>query len=89
MEHENQTLKGGKESNTEIIVQYVIIAVLAILIVYSGVKIYGAGNSNVSGNVATGIGTVSALGVSPKGTPDIYGGELGISYNDVSANIVI
>jgi len=86
MEHENQTLKGGKESNTEIIVQYVIIAVLAILIVYSGVKIYGAGNSNVSGNVATGIGTVSALDILPKGTPAIYGSELGISYNDVSAS---
>src|SRR3989344_6352663 len=86
MENENQTMKGGKKSNTETTVQYVVIAVLAILLIYKGAKIYGAGNNNITGNVATGIGTVSALGVSPKGTPDIYGGELGISYNDVSAN---
>ncbi|MDO8460278.1 MAG: hypothetical protein Q7S74_04170 [Nanoarchaeota archaeon] len=83
-EHDN--MKGGKKSNTETTVQYVIIAVLAILLIYSGVKIYGVGNNNVSGNVATGIGTVSALDVLPKGAPDIYGGELGVSYNDVSAS---
>src|SRR3990167_3347822 len=87
MENENQTMKGGKKSNTETTVQYVIIAVLAIALIYSGVKIYGAGNSNISGNaVATGIGTVSALDVLPKGNPDIYGSELGVSYNDVSAS---
>lgn len=86
MENENQIMKGGKKSNTETNVQYVIIAVLAILLIYNGVKIYGAGNSNVSGNVATGIGIASALGVLPKGIPEIYGSELGASYNDVSAS---
>ncbi len=80
-------MKGGEKSNTETTVQYIIIAVLAIALIYSGVKIYGAGNSNISVNtVATGIGTVSALDVMPKGTPDIYGSELGVSYNDVSAS---
>src|SRR3989344_5326460 len=86
MENENQTMKGGKKSNTQTTVQYVIIAVLAILIIYNGAKIYGAGNSNVTGNVATGIGTVSALDVVPNGIPEIYGGEIGVSYNDVSAS---
>ena len=86
MENETQTMKGGNKSNTETTVQYVIIAVLAIALIYSGAKIYGAGNSNVSGNVAIGIGTVSALDVLPKGTPDIYGSEIGVSYNDVSAS---
>ena len=86
MENENQTMKGGEKSNTETTVQYVIIAVLAIVLIFNGIKIYGAGNSNISGNVATGIGTVSALDVSPKGTPDIYGSELGVSYDDVSAS---
>ncbi len=86
MEYENQTMKGGKKSSTETTVQYVIIAGLAILLIYNGVKIYG-GNSNISGNaIATGIGTGSALDVLPKGTPDIYGSELGVSYNDVSAS---
>jgi len=86
MEYENQTMKGGKKSNTETTIQVTIIIVLAILLIYNGAKIYGAGNSNISGKVATGIGTVSALDVLPKGTPDIYGSELGVSYNDVSAS---
>jgi len=86
MEHEIETMKGGKKSNTETTVQYVIIVVLAVLLIYNGAKIYGIGNSNLSGKVATGLGTVSALDVLPKGTPNIYGGELGVSYNDVSAS---
>jgi len=79
-------MKGGKKSNTQTTVQYVIIAVLTILIVYNGAKIYGASSSGLSGDVATGIGTVSALEVSPKGIPEIYGSKLGVSYNDVSAS---
>src|SRR3989338_8756455 len=86
MEYENQTMKGGKKSNTETTIQVTIIIVLTILLIYNGAKIYGAGNSNISGKAVTGIGTVSALDVLPKGTPDIYGGELGVSYNDVSAS---
>ena len=86
MENENQTLKGGKKSNTETKVQYVIIIVLAGLLIFNGVKIYGA-NGNITGNtIATGIGTVSALSVLPEGTPDIYGNEIGVSFNDVSAS---
>lgn len=83
-EHEN--MKGGKKTNTETTIQYVIIAVLAILLIYNGVKIYGTDNSNIAGQVATGIGTVSALDVLPKGIPDVYGKELGVSFNDVSAS---
>jgi len=84
-EHEN--MKGGKKSNTETTIQYIVIAVLAILLIYNAVKILGAGDSNVSGNsIATGIGTVSALDVLPNGAPNIYGDELGVSYNDVSAS---
>ena len=86
MENENQTMKGGKKSNTQTTVQYVIIAALAILIIYNGAKIYGASSSDIAGNVATGIGTVSALDVLPNGIPEIYGSEIGVSYNDVSAS---
>ena len=86
MENEIQTMKGGKKTNTETIVQYVVIAVLAVLLIYNGAKIYG-GNSSITGNaIATGIGTVSALDVLPKGIPEVYGSEIGISYNDVSAS---
>ena len=84
MEQKNQNMKGGK-SDTETTIQYVIIGILAILLIYNGVKIYGVDN-NITGNVATGIGTVSALDVLPKGAPDIYGSELGVSYSDVSAS---
>ena len=92
MENKIQTnqeeLKGGKKTNYETVAQVVIIAVLAILLVYNGAKIYGAGNGrSITGNaVATGIGTVSALDVLPKGTPDIYGSKLGVEYDDVSAS---
>ena len=86
MENEDQTLKGGKKSNTETKVQYVIIVLLVALLIYNGVKIYSADN-NITGNVvATGFGTVSALSVLPEGIPEIYGSELGVSYNDVSAS---
>ena len=86
MENEIQTMKGGKKTNTETMVQYVVIAVLAVLLIYNGAKIYG-GSSSITGNaIATGIGTVSALDVLPKGIPEVYGSEIGISYNDVSAS---
>jgi len=85
-QNENTEMKGGKKSNTETIVQYIIIVVLAIVLMYNGAKIYGF-DIGINGNaVATGIGTVSALEVLPKGTPNIYGSELGVSYNDVSAS---
>ncbi|MDP3966425.1 MAG: hypothetical protein Q8Q04_02755 [archaeon] len=87
MEKENhetktQKLKGGK-TNTEFYVQLGIIAILLVVIVFSFGKISSV---STSGNVATGIGSVSALSVLPKGTPDIYGSELGVSYDDVSAS---
>lgn len=84
---QNNEMKGGKKSNTETTVQYVIIAVLAILLIYNGAKIYGASNSNTTGNVvATGLGTVSALDILPRGIPETYGTEIGVSYDDVSAS---
>ncbi len=84
-EHEDER---REKSNTQTIIQWVIIGVLAVLIIYNGVKIYSADVVNpISGNnVATGIGTVSAAEILPTGVPDIYGKELGISYDDVSAS---
>ena len=89
MENKIQTnqeeLKGGKKTDYETIAQVAIIAVLAILLVYNGAKVYG-GNSVTGNVVATGIGTVSALDVLPKGTPNIYGSELEVRYDDVSVS---
>ena len=92
MENKNQTgqteLKGGKKTDYETVAQVIIIAVLAILLVYNGAKIYGIGGSNtISGNVvATGIGTVSASKIMPSGIPAVYGSELGVRYDDVTAS---
>ncbi|MDP3987172.1 MAG: hypothetical protein Q8P81_03035, partial [Nanoarchaeota archaeon] len=71
-------LKGGK-ADTEFYVQVGILVVLALMIVYSGGKIYGT-----TGEVTTGIGLVSALEIIPVGTP-FYGESLGFSYEDISA----
>ncbi len=85
----NQEMKGGKKTDYEFVVQIIFISVLALLLTYNIGKIYGSnGSSSITGAVTsvTGIGTVSALDVSPKGVPEIYGSELGVSYDDVSPN---
>lgn len=85
----NQEMKGGKKTDYEFVVQIIFISVLALLLTYNIGKIYGGnGSSSITGAVTsvTGIGTVSALDVSPKGVPEIYGSELGVSYDDVSPN---
>ncbi len=74
-------MKGGK-TNTELYVQLGILAVLVLVIVFSLGKIYGGSGAGL----ATGIGTVSASEIIPRGVPAIYGQELGVSYNDVSAS---
>ena len=72
-----------KKTDYEFIVQIAIIAILAMLLVYNFGKVY----NNSSGNViATGIGTVSASEIIPKGIPAVYGAELKVSFNDVSAS---
>jgi len=43
-------------------------------------------NTQLSSGLATGVQSVSALDVLPKGIPDVYGKELGISYDDVSVS---
>ena len=42
-------------------------------------------NTGSSGGFATGISSVEAA-IIPKGMPEVYGKELGVSYDDVSAN---
>ena len=59
--------------------QLIIIAILLLLVGYN------LGGGKISGNaIATGVGTVSAADIIPKGVPEIYGKELGLSYDDVS-----
>ena len=70
-----------KKKDVEFYVQIAAIVILAGLLMYSFGK--SSGTDNVTGN---GIGTVSASEITPKGIPSIYGSELKISYDDVSAN---
>ena len=66
---------------------------LAIVTIFNQFQIFGLAKSSNSANelspvtgLTTGIGEVSALDVVPKGVPEIYGKELGISYDDVSVS---
>ncbi|MEK6888839.1 MAG: hypothetical protein AABW80_01895, partial [Nanoarchaeota archaeon] len=89
VEEENNEMKGGEKTNYEFIIQIAIIAVLAILLVYNAGKIY-----SVTGNViasdsssgGSGLATVSASEIIPKGVPAVYGKALGVSFDDVSAS---
>ena len=81
---EVQKTEETKKTNYETIAQTVIITVLVMLIVYNGFKIYSVDSS--SSAINSGIGVVSASEVIPKGTPEVYGEELGIKYDDVSPN---
>ncbi len=86
MENENQThnMKGGNKTNTELYIQLAIIGFLVIVVVFAAGRIY---SSNITGNsIGTGIGTVSASEIIPKGTPKIYGEELRVKYDDISAS---
>ena len=84
MKNENQETKTETKTDYEMIIQAVIITVLAMLLLYNGSKIFG--NENSLTGIATGIGTVSASEIIPKGIPAIYGKGLGVSYDDVSPN---
>lgn len=83
MEHKKE--EAHTKPNYELVLQIALIAVLAILLIYNAGKVYGTPTINGQA-VATGIATVSALDVLPSGIPAVYGSELGVKYNDVSAS---
>lgn len=82
MDSKIQSTGEHKKPDYELMVQIGLIAILALVLVFN----FGKLTSPTSNVIATGIGTVSASEVIPKGTPSIYGDELGISYNDVSTS---
>lgn len=73
-----------EKTNAELYVQLGIISILALIIAFNAGKIYSSSGSSGSGGLATGIGIVSASEIIPKGTPEIYGKELGVKYDDIS-----
>ena len=72
-----------KKTDYEFYAQVAIVIVLGILLFYSFNK-----DSGIPGTIGTGnvISSVSASEILPKGIPAVYGKELGISYDDVSAS---
>ncbi len=86
MDDKNQEMKGGKKTDYEFVVQVAIISLLALLLIYNAGKIYGVIGTGEVANVATGVGVVSASEIIPRGIPEIYGKELGVRYDDVSAS---
>ena len=74
------------KTNTELYVQIGMIAVLALVIMFNAGRIYSSsGSAGVTG-LATGIEAVSASDIIPKGTPKVYGAELGVEYDDITPN---
>ena len=71
-----------KTYDKEFIAQIIIIVVLALLLVYNFGKLNT--NSGTSGGTSS-ITPVSASEIIPKGIPKVYGSELKVSYDDVSA----
>lgn len=79
-------VKGGNKINTELYVQVAIIAVLALMLFYGGGKIYGLSNSQGLSGGVSGIASVSASEIIPTGVPEVYGKDMGVSYDSVSAS---
>ena len=79
-ENITETIQTASKVDKEFYVQIVIIAVLALLLVYNIGK---SGNSGTGNAIATNIGTVSASEIIPTGIPKIYGKELSVSYDDI------
>ncbi|NCO18070.1 hypothetical protein COT60_02935 [Candidatus Pacearchaeota archaeon CG09_land_8_20_14_0_10_30_9] len=69
--------KGG-QIDKELYIQIGLIVILVLVI--------GFNLGKVSSGTSGGIGTVSASEIIPTGIPAIYGNDMGVSYNDVSAS---
>ncbi len=84
-----QDAAGSKSSNTnKLLIGALVIAVLVIL--FNAYQLGTFSSSKTQTNVVTGsvVSTsqqqAPAIDVTPKGVPDVYGKELGVSYDDIS-----
>ncbi|MBI2046630.1 hypothetical protein HYT26_00495 [Candidatus Pacearchaeota archaeon] len=76
----NSEKQSKTKKDYEFIAQIVVAAILAVLIIYSGAKFFSSGNG-IGGAAISG---VSASEIIPSGIPAVYGGELGVRYDDIS-----
>ena len=81
-ESENKEKRESKKPDYQFIAQLVIAGILVMLLAYNIGRISSSGGSGIGGEV---IGTVSASEIIPAGVPAVYGNELGIRYDDISA----
>ncbi len=96
-EHAKSEHTKGKKTDFVFIAQVGIIAVLFLFLMFSFVKLNSlkegsaasapasTANAGGSANSAVNLGSVPASEILPTGEPGIYGKELGIKYDDVSA----
>ncbi len=82
------TEKENKDKENDLL--YVIIAMLSIILILSIFQVYklstlSSGLGTIQSTTATGT-SVDLSGVLPKGVPNIYGKELGISFDDISSD---
>ncbi len=81
-------VKGGK-TDYELVLQIAFIVILTMLLFYNLGKVNASSQIAPTGaitGVDTGLGIVSASEIISKGIPAVYGEELGVSYDDVSAS---
>ncbi len=86
---ENEVKQATKiKYSPEFIVQIVLIAVLSLLVAFNAGRIYSVGgdSSGGIGGAVTGVAAVSASEIMPSGMPEVYGKELGVSYDDILAS---
>ena len=78
--HREEKFKMGTAETIVVVIG----AVLLLMVFYNVMKISAISGGSIVGNSI--LPTVSASDIIPSGVPKIYGKELGISYNDVSAS---
>lgn len=99
---ENEANAGAGEANASkkdvtATVLLALIFVVALIALINTVRIFGAAASSIenakglsasasSGGISGNVVSGAALSVLPKGTPAVYGIELGVKYDDVSAS---
>lgn len=82
MGNSKEQAKSKTKKDYEFIAQIAVAVILAVLVIYSGAKFFGAGGG-IGGAAISG---VSASEIIPTGVPAVYGSELGIRYDDISTS---
>jgi len=77
--HEEHKTKDGWDSTTKILA--VLIGILLIVLIYNGVRMNNISKQGIVGTTNTNLDT----SILPTGIPAVYGAELDVSYDDVSA----